>query len=200
MNYAFTALGGGLCAGDPKQVCQRTDARGITTTYSYDAENRLTSKTYSDSTPAAYYYYDESSVSVAGTNYAVNDGKGRLTHTTADGGNAITIHNYTAAGNLLDLYQCTPYNCSTGTLWDMHYYYYPGGEESGLKHPAGYTLTEDYGRDGRISGIYNNTFWPTTIGVFTYAPQGALETFENGATHQYTETYNYNNRVQLVRL
>ncbi|MGH9327029.1 MAG: hypothetical protein ACRD2B_10160 [Terriglobia bacterium] len=108
VNYAFAASGGGLCAGDPKQVCQRTDARGITTTYSYDAENRLTSKTYSDSTPAAYYYYDESSVSVAGTNYSVNDGKGRLTHTTADGG-----------------------NCSTGTLWDMKYYYYPGGEESG---------------------------------------------------------------------
>ena len=36
----------------------KTDARGITTTYSYDPLNRLTKKTYSDSTPQVSYWYD----------------------------------------------------------------------------------------------------------------------------------------------
>jgi YD repeat-containing protein len=46
---------GGLCAGDANQVCRRNDACTVTTTYSYDAENRVTSKTYSDSTPVSLF-------------------------------------------------------------------------------------------------------------------------------------------------
>jgi YD repeat-containing protein len=38
---------------------------GPTTTYAYDALNRVTSKTYSDSTPWAYFYYDESSYTLS---------------------------------------------------------------------------------------------------------------------------------------
>ncbi|MGH9455556.1 MAG: hypothetical protein ACRD2O_16470 [Terriglobia bacterium] len=34
---------GSPCSGDPSEVCSRTDARGITTTYTYDALNRLNS-------------------------------------------------------------------------------------------------------------------------------------------------------------
>ena len=36
----------------------RQDARSITTTYAYDELNRVTSRTYSDSTPAVAYKYD----------------------------------------------------------------------------------------------------------------------------------------------
>src|SRR5205814_338151 len=61
-SFYYTTSGGALCSGDPKAACRRTDARGITTTSSYDAMNRLNSKTYSDSTPTANFYYDESSV------------------------------------------------------------------------------------------------------------------------------------------
>ena len=86
-NFYYTTSGGGLCAGDPSAVCRRTDARGTTTTYTYDALNRLTQKTYSDSTPTALFYYDESSVNVSGTVYATPNGLGRLTHTaTAQSG------------------------------------------------------------------------------------------------------------------
>ena len=42
---------GALCAGDPSVVCTRKDARSVTTTYAYDALNRVTSKSYSDGTP-----------------------------------------------------------------------------------------------------------------------------------------------------
>ncbi|HZU23001.1 MAG TPA: hypothetical protein VE998_09240, partial [Terriglobales bacterium] len=58
--YFYTTSTGGLCAGDPMKICRQTDPRNITTTYTYDAENRLTGKTYSNSTPAVTYYYDQS--------------------------------------------------------------------------------------------------------------------------------------------
>lgn len=47
-SYSYTASGGGLCSGDPESVCQRTDARGVITTYYYsqDALNRLVGKSY----------------------------------------------------------------------------------------------------------------------------------------------------------
>lgn len=44
-------------------VHTKTDARGVVTTYAYDTVNRLTSKTYSDSTtPISCYQYDAASV------------------------------------------------------------------------------------------------------------------------------------------
>jgi YD repeat-containing protein len=55
-NLYYTTSGGSLCAAATDALCRRTDARSITTTYSYDALNRLTSKTYSSGTPTAYFY------------------------------------------------------------------------------------------------------------------------------------------------
>src|SRR5947209_18359588 len=54
VNYSFTS-GGSPCSGDARLPCGRTDPRNIATTYSYDALNRLTAKTYSDTTPAISY-------------------------------------------------------------------------------------------------------------------------------------------------
>jgi YD repeat-containing protein len=53
--YYYTNSSGGLCAGDANQVCRPTDACTVTTTYSYDAEYRVSSKTYSDSTPVSLF-------------------------------------------------------------------------------------------------------------------------------------------------
>ncbi len=59
---------GTLCSGDPTAVCRRTDPRSITTTYSYDAMNRLTRKDYSDGTPSLVNFYDFSLSSLWGFN------------------------------------------------------------------------------------------------------------------------------------
>jgi len=39
-------------------LINKTDARGITTTYDYDNLNRIISRSYSDATPAVAYFYD----------------------------------------------------------------------------------------------------------------------------------------------
>ncbi len=44
-NFYFTNSTGGLCSGNPNVLCRRAEARSITVTYAYDAENRVTSKT-----------------------------------------------------------------------------------------------------------------------------------------------------------
>jgi len=44
--YSY-AVAGVVCSGDPTNVCQRTDARGVTATYFYDTLNRLVGKSYS---------------------------------------------------------------------------------------------------------------------------------------------------------
>ncbi len=49
---------GAFCSGNPSLPCSKTDARGSTVYYAYDGLNRLTAKTYSDSSPAACYQYD----------------------------------------------------------------------------------------------------------------------------------------------
>lgn len=58
--------GSGSCAGIATLVCGRTDANATLTTYSYDALNRPTGRTYSGSsignrTPSVTYYYDQTS-------------------------------------------------------------------------------------------------------------------------------------------
>ena len=47
----YTTSAGALCSGVSGNACRITDARSKTTTYAYDTRDRLTSKTFSDSTP-----------------------------------------------------------------------------------------------------------------------------------------------------
>src|SRR4029077_8692687 len=55
-NYYYTqANGTSLCSGDPMALCRRTDGRGITTTYTYEALNRLSGISYTGTTPAVAY-------------------------------------------------------------------------------------------------------------------------------------------------
>ena len=74
-HFYYTTSGGSKCSGDPSAICRRTDAKSITTTYTYDALNRLTGKSYSDGTPSVTYSYDQSSYN----GLTITNGKGQRT-------------------------------------------------------------------------------------------------------------------------
>ena len=99
--YYHTTSGGGLCSGDASEVCRRTDARSITTTYTYDALNRLTQKSYSDTTPTAYYSYDQSSVTIGSwSSGALTNTKGRMTEATTGSTQTGVVYSYDSTGRV----------------------------------------------------------------------------------------------------
>ena len=228
VHYCYTSLSGPcatpdtgtlLCSGDPSAVCRRTDARGITATYAYDALNRLTGKTYSDSTPPATFSYDQTSVTIGSwSSGTLTNPKGRLTKAvTTSGGNVQTavVYSYDPMGRVKDHWQCTPYNCGSASIWHTPYNYDLAGDITSWTHPAGFTITNQFSAAQRISQItssWNDSTHPGTLAFgpgpnsgIKYTPWGAIDTLINGTVSggtQRQETYTYNNRMQpaMIRL
>lgn len=209
--FYFTTSGGSICAGDPSKKCRVVDARGVTTTFSYDALDRLTSKTYSDGTPAANFFYDETTVSVGGwTSPTLTYTKGHLTHScTAPNANSCqsaqtaSAYNYDARGRIVNFWQCSPATCGAASIWQMNYTYDFGDDTTSWSNPYGMTLT--YGisaaqRIAQITSSLNDATHPGTLATFTYTPFGTISTLANGCAgsscKNIQETYTYNNRLQ----
>jgi RHS repeat-associated protein len=197
--YAYTTATGALCAGDPSKSCQRTDARGIATAYSYDALNRLILETFSDGTPTVKYSYDETSV--WGT--PLQNTKGRLTHETSTG-KADKIFSYDAAGRIVKQVECLPSNCGTSTYTTQATYDLSGNMTS-LKYPSGRVVNYSYTNAGRASQVTLASAGgqAVTFNYLTglkYAPNGAIAgvTLDNGIANALTGSYTYNKRWQLL--
>jgi YD repeat-containing protein len=108
-------------------LVQKTDNRGISINYSYDALNRLLSKTYSDGTPQATFAYDTSSITPpSGTSNLV----GELTLATVATGSTTLAQTssfqYDPMGRLQYEQQCTPANCGTSTYSPNYSYDWMG--------------------------------------------------------------------------
>jgi RHS repeat-associated protein len=164
----------------------KTDARNITTSYSYDSLNRVTSKTYSDSTPPANYYYD----------YTTLNRIGRLSVATVGGANVYSLYAYSydqmgrpltkvfqfpnATGNGL--------NSSVGSAGDT---YDLAGHVKFTDTGAG--VTGSFTRDpaGHVINVNSNLGVPLFVNA-TYSPLGGLASRlqANGLT----ETRSYDNR------
>ena len=109
-------------------VQTKTDARGIVTTFHYDALNRITGKSYSNdpsSTPAVAYSYDlpiqgwnfvnQTSPSLSGVHQTFL--LGRLS--AVQSGQAETVYGYDPLGRTTLKSVCTPTTCGTDH-YDMH--------------------------------------------------------------------------------
>src|SRR5260370_7759181 len=105
----------GVCQNngyDPKgNLVTKTDARGIQTTFAYDALNRPTSKTYSDTTPGVSNAYD-----IAVDGLAIAAPIGRLVKSATNDGKTATVNSYDPMGRIQNQCQCTPQNCRTGSF------------------------------------------------------------------------------------
>lgn len=168
VNYYYTTSGGALCSGDPSAVCRRTDARSITTTYAYDALNRMTGITYSDTTHAVTYSYD-SGTNQKGFRTGMTDGSGSTTWT------------YNLAGWLL-----TESRTIAGQVKTISYTYNQDGSLATLTYPSGRTITYTTSNAERTTSakdVTNNIQYAVTA---SYAPVGALNSVIYGPATGFT--------------
>jgi YD repeat-containing protein len=202
---------GSLCAGDVTRPCSKTDARGVTTQYSYDALNRMISKRYSgdaSGTPTSCFQYDTSAVSGASGNLL-----GRLTnqwtqHASAGAcstsmltsGGYITLRatlGYDSMGRPQSERQCTPSNCTSTTPYALSYGYDLAGNltsySNGLSNTPGagtnpLTFTQLFDEAGRLQTLTSTwsdgTHPAALFSAPAYAPPGALTnaTYGSGIT------------------
>jgi RHS repeat-associated protein len=215
-SYTYpTASGSGICSGDPSSPCTRTDARGITTTYTYnDPLSRLTGKSYNDNpqTPSVSFSYDESTVHLGSwTSPTLANPIGRLTHTTTMSGSTLltaTVQDYDQMGRTKHYWQCTPLNCGNASIWSALYNYDLAGDVTSWNHPAGFTITQNINGARRIAQVTSSLSDATHPGTLAtgpgnsiqYAPWGEVSSLLNGCAGsgctQLLETYHYNKRMQ----
>ena len=217
-SYTYpTSSGSGICSGDPSLPCTRTDNRSITTTYSYDALNRLTGKSYNDTpqTPSASFSYDESTATLGSwTSPSLNYPKGRLTHTTTMSGSTLltaTVQDYDKMGRTKDYWQCTPLNCGTSSIWAAAYNYDLAGDVTSWNHPGNFTISQPVDAARHITQVtssLSDSTHPATLATGTcisntsicYKAWGALKYLENGCVGSgctsLQESYFYNTLLQ----
>jgi RHS repeat-associated protein len=202
INYYYTTSGGSLCSGDMSAICRRTDARSITTTYGYDALNRLISKSYSDSTPGVKYGYD--GVAPSGCTpptLTTMNGLGRRT-SMCDGPGG-TAWSYDSVGNALAEKRTT--NSVTDTFT---YTFNLDSTVATVAYPSTHILTYQPGGAQRSLWVLDTTnginyaWGPCTNNTSTtgacYAPQGALSNLNNGSS--LVSTSFYNSRLRPCRI
>ena len=134
-------------------VNQRTDARGVITTYGYDNLNRLSSVSYNvgasgvPATPGLTYTYD--------TGGAPAFALGRLTKMTDGAGTpGSETYTYDLLGRVTSLTKVI-----NGTSYPISYAYNYGSEATSITYPSGRVIDQSYDGLGRlcaISGTPNN--------------------------------------------
>jgi RHS repeat-associated protein len=184
--FYYTTSSSTLCSGNPSVACQRTDERGITANYSYDALDRLTGMTYSNGDPSVSYSYDQTSYN----GLTIANGKGRRTGMSDASGQ--TGWSYDAMGRVAA--EERTIGSVTATLGYSHNL---DGSLASVTYPSGRTVTYTVSAVGRPLTAVDNGHSITYVGSAnaTYAPQGALATASYGANIAFSATYN--NRLLL---
>ena len=177
----------------------QTGSNTVTTTYSYDALNRITQKSYSDgSTPSVFFGYDATSwwgVTLTNTT-------GRLTTQWVGTSCCVTtgaeIFSYDPMGRTL---LNTQYVQSTSTFTQLNYTYDLVGDMLTATSQGGYTISYKYNLAGRPTTVTSSLVdaqHPATLtsGVH-YAANGSMIqlTYGNGLT----ESTVYSPRFQPCR-
>jgi RHS repeat-associated protein len=171
----------------------RTDNGNVATTYTYDALNRVVTKSYSDGTPTVTFTYGTSSTpcSAGSNSYSI----GRLC-SVANSVSTTSFPQYDPAGHVLASSQATGggSNLGFGYAWNRL-----GGLLSET-YPSSRTINYTYDAGGRVntvSGMLNSVATPyagSTQQPITYAPHHALSLLPLG--NRIIESWSYNDRLQ----
>lgn len=208
VTYAYTTSSGGLCSGDPSNVCQRTDARGVVSIYTYDSGNQLTGIAYAipggknispmpnvcttqpNATSAnVCYYYGQGGAAA----YAI----GRLTSTVDPTGSESYSHD--ANGRVTQLSEIL-----NGQAYNIVYQYDAGGDLTQITYPSGRIVQQAYNQVGQLCQIAPSATNCTAgssyyAANFLYNAPGKLLGFNYG--NGVTATFYYSpDRTQLTYL
>ena len=188
---------------DDGNLVERKDAAGVVTSYGYDNLNRLSSKSYTGTTPGANYYYDGS---------VANKSIGRLikASTTLQSDNTAAFTTYDTYDEFGRVKQSTQ---TVGTQpYVFHYTYNAAGGLETEQYPSTRTLTYCYdpagrpaavGTKGALSGVLGantTSYVPAT----TYAPHGGIQSMTLGnvwiENHEYDGNAVPATRIQPTRI
>jgi len=149
ITYTYDLSGNldGKTAPAPNQ----TGTASVSTAYGYDALNRLIWKTYSDSTPAAQYIYDSTTIN----GISVPNSIGRLTGENVSRNGVFLdgslYYGYDPMGRPTLYFQCV-LNCTTSG-WEMSYAYDLLGNVSSYTNGLGVTFNQTFNTADRLSQI-----------------------------------------------
>jgi RHS repeat-associated protein len=209
--------GGGTCVGGYDahgNLIAKTDARGIATTYSYDALNRIRTKSYSDgTTPSASFAYDETgdwgAANCAASGLVQCNTVGRLSSMSTSDGLTGSVFSYDTMGRKTEDATCTDTRCASASSHAIYhsYSYDLAGNETGYDHGTdvnnptapfgGYTQT--YDGVGRLLALQTQPTSGTPMPLFSassYSPVGL-----SGSTlgnNNLNELRGYDNRARQV--
>jgi RHS repeat-associated protein len=188
-------------------LVSKTDARGLRTCAQYDALNRVTQKNYSDTTPTAFFLYDQNSrwgINLTNTiGRLVEDWNGQSC--CATGG--AEIFSYDPMGRVLLNEQYTP----AMSYRPVNYTYDLAGNATSITYPSGRVVNYSYDSASRAktavdgsNGITYATDFQTAptgclAGAVCYTPQETFYALSIGQTSSFTGlnlTHSYNSRLQ----
>ncbi len=206
-SYYYTTSGGALCSGATTQLCRRTapapnqtGSATVTTTYSWDALNRLTQKSYSDgTTPTAAYLYDVSSTN----GVTISNPLGRLVRATTN--NCMqTINSYDSMGRTTTQWLNTPSYCGPASFIPSYTYDLAGNITSSA-NAVGVTISYAYDTAARPTTVTSSLVdsqHPATLATVDstlgYYPHGALRKMTPG--NGLTQTVAFNKALQPCRV
>jgi RHS repeat-associated protein len=166
----------------------QTDARGVVTSYTYDALNRALSASYADATLNIAYHYDEAN---AVTGCAASAPIGRLTRVVE---NAVTTtYCYDPRGNVVQKKQ------TQGTATDTLGYSYTLADRVATEtRPSGAVVRYGYDVLGQVNGV-----WVTPTGgseqviasAIAWLPFGPVLSYTLGNGQTVSRTYDANYAV-----
>lgn len=170
-------------------VLTRTDAKGITASYTYDADNRLVAVSYPDASQDTAYHYDEPN---ATTGCASSRPVGRLTRIVEAA--VTTVYCYGGHGNVAQKQQIT----SSGTD-TTRYAYTPANRLSGITYPDGLVVGYTYNANGLLASVQatlTGTSLPVAVASnITWYPFGPISGYTLGNGQQVTRSYDANYRL-----